>query len=169
MRNAKKVCYPDPVSITVTETGVEVVLQELLNHTAERLCLYLEEILRNCTEDELKNLELISKWGYDGSHQNAYQQKFSDSTQDDSHIFQSPLVPLRLQSRLGEKIKVLWQNPTPSSTRFCRPIRIRFLHETVDITKEEIKYVEDQTKKLQKTQIEAVNGALELIWIGQMK
>lgn len=153
IREAKKLCYPKPEAVRVTETCVEVVLQDLLDHTAERLCLYLEEVLQNCTTEELENLELISKWGCDGSHQIAYQQKFLDSSHDDSNIFQSSSVPLRLQSRIGDKVKTLWQNPTPSSTRFCRPIRIRFLHETIDITKEEIKYVEDQAKQLSKTKI----------------
>ncbi|CAG9557930.1 unnamed protein product [Danaus chrysippus] len=154
IREAKKLCYPKPEAIQVTETCVEVVLQDLLDHTAKRLCLYLEDVLQNCTTKELKNLELISKWGCDGSHQTPYQQKFLDSSHDDSHIFQSSLVPLRLQSHIGNKMKTLWQNPTPSSTRFCRPIRIRFLHETVDITNDEIKYVEDQTKQLVRTEIE---------------
>ncbi|XP_055842460.1 uncharacterized protein LOC129909398, partial [Episyrphus balteatus] len=97
---AKKLCYPKPESVRVTETCAEVVLQDLLDHTVSRLCLFLEDVLQNCTEEELKNLELISKWGCDGSHQSAYQQKFQDSTQDDSNIFQSSLVPLRLQSHI---------------------------------------------------------------------
>ena len=153
IREAKKLCYPKPESVRVTETCAEVVLQDLLDHTVSRLCLFLEDVLQNCTEEELKNLELISKWGCDGSHQSAYQQKFQDSTQDDSNIFQSSLVPLRLQSHIADRKKVLWQNPTPSSTRFCRPICIRFLHETVDITNEEIKYVEDQVTQLRRTKI----------------
>lgn len=159
IREAKKLCYPRPEAVRVTETCVEVVLQDLLDHTAKRLCLYLEDVLQNCTTEELENLELISKWGCDGSHQTAYQQKFLDSSHDDSNIFQSSLVPLRLQSHIGNKMKTLWQNPTPSSTRFCRPIRIRFLHETVDITNDEIKYVEDQTKQLSRTEIENHNRA----------
>lgn len=131
-------------------------LQDLLDHTIIRLCLYIEDVLQNCTEAELENLELISKWGCDGSHQVTYQQKFSPAgspDDDDSKIFQSSLVPLRLQSHIGDSKKILWQNPTPSSTRFCRPIRIRFVHESVFVTKEEILYVENQEKLLLPTKI----------------
>lgn len=160
IREAKKLCYPKPESIRVTETSVEVVLQDLLDHTIKRLCLYLEDVLQSCDAVELKSLELITKWGCDGSHQIPYQQKFLDSSNDDSNIFQSSLVPLRLQSHIGDRLKILWQNPTPSSTRFCRPIRIRFLKEDVDITQQEIKYVEDQANHLMKTEIERSNGII---------
>ncbi|CAG4957690.1 unnamed protein product [Colias eurytheme] len=37
--------------------------------------------------------------------------------------------------------KVLWNNPTPSSPRFCRPIRFQFIKETNDVTEEEIRHV----------------------------
>lgn len=136
IKEAKKDCYPREESMLVTETCVEVRLQDLLNHTVTRLCKYLQEVLENCTQEELKHLELITKWGCDGSQQSQFQQKFTNTSDDDSNIFQSSLVPLRLQTHIGDQKKILWQNPTPSSTRFCRPIRIRFLHETVDITKE---------------------------------
>ncbi|CAG9840769.1 unnamed protein product [Diabrotica balteata] len=51
----------------------------------------------------------------------------------------------------GKAIKIIWQNPTPYSVRFCRPIRARFVHETKDVTKEEIEYIENQAKYLIKT------------------
>lgn len=51
----------------------------------------------------------------------------------------------------GETRKIIWQNPVPSSTRFCRPIRARFIHETKDITKEEITYIEEQARNLKET------------------
>ncbi|KAF2894322.1 hypothetical protein ILUMI_11851, partial [Ignelater luminosus] len=82
--------------------------------------------------------EKIIKWGYDGSQQSQFKQKFNNSTDSDSNIFQSSLVPLRLVVRTnGETVKIIWQNPVPSSVRFCRPIHIRFISETKDITKEE--------------------------------
>lgn len=121
-------------------------------------CLYLEDVLQCCTIKELENLELISRWECDGSHQTTYQQKFLDSSHDDTNIFQSSLVPLRLQYN-HELEKKKWRLygkilPTPSSTRFCRPIRIWFLHETVDITNDEVyrrsnePFVKDRIRKL---------------------
>lgn len=57
----------------VTETCAEVRLQDLLNHTASRLCKYLEDVFENCTSEELTNMELITKWGCDGSQQTQFQ------------------------------------------------------------------------------------------------
>ncbi|KAF2889151.1 hypothetical protein ILUMI_17022 [Ignelater luminosus] len=69
-------------------------------------------------------------------------------------------LALDCQVNIRSHKKILWQNPTPSSTRVYRPIRIRFLQETVDITKEETKYVEDQAKDLRKTEIPTSNGVI---------
>jgi hypothetical protein len=43
----------------------------------------------------------------------------------------------------------LWQNPRPSSTRYCRPIKIQFIHETVDKILQEMMCIENQIEKLQ--------------------
>lgn len=66
----------------------------------------------------------------------------------DSNIFQSSFVPLQLLCGINRR-KVVWQNPTPSSPRYCRPIRIRFIKETSDITNDEINYVENQIRSLE--------------------
>lgn len=63
-------------------------------------------------------MELITKWGCDGCQQTQFQQKFEDNSKDDSNIFQSSLVPVRLQSNIANQKKILWQNPTPSSPRY---------------------------------------------------
>ena len=68
-------------------------------------------------------------------------------------------MPVRLICHIGSQ-KIIWQNPVPSSTRYCRPIRIRFIHETKDITNEEIYYVEDQIKNLKKTEISKFLGGI---------
>lgn len=49
-------------------------------------------------------------------------------------VFTSCFVPLSLSSLKG---KVVWQNPTPSSPRYCRPIRIAYEKETAEGTKTE--------------------------------
>jgi hypothetical protein len=43
---------------------------------------------------------------------------------------------------------ILWRNPRPSSSRYCRPIKIQFIHETVDITLQELVCIENQIEKL---------------------
>lgn len=150
LQKAKAECYPE--SIKVTETCAEVPLQSLMDHSAIRLCKYLNEVLEQMLEVELENLELYSKWGCDESEQTEYKQKFKNEDDSDSHIFQSSLVPLRLTCTSNGNKKIVWQNPLPSSPRYCRPIRIRFVRESVDITVSEIEHIEQQMKGLMKTE-----------------
>src|ERR1700712_4702935 len=150
----KKTCYPDSDSFTVTESLAEVDLQILLNHTAERLLLFLEEVIKTLTESERKNMKLSTKWGCDGSQQTQFNQKFEDDTHSDASIFQCSMVPLQLTC--GVNKKVIWQNSTPSSPRFCRPIRIRFIKETADVIAEEIAYMENKIAGLNSTKLQDI-------------
>lgn len=161
LQKAKKECYPRPDSMRVTETCCEINLQDLLDHTSTRLCEYLHEVIETLNEEQRKKLELLSKWGCDGSQQQKYKQKFQNSIDSDANIFQSSYVPLRLicHTDNGQK-KIIWQNPVTSSTRYCRPIRIRFVQEAKDITNEEIRYVDDQIKNLKETEIPKASGGV---------
>lgn len=142
VQRAKQDCYPNK---NVSETIAEVMLQDLLDHTSSRLCKYLEPVLEQLQPNT--ELELIYKWGCDGSTQNEYKQKFEEDGNSDAHIFMSSMVPVRLT--YGSK--VIWQNPHPSSPRFCRPIRFRYVKEDKDVTNEEINHIENQIKSLQPT------------------
>lgn len=51
--------------------------------------------------------------------------------ENDENIFLTSLVPLRLES--SDNV-IIWQNPQPSSTRFCSPIRLTFVHETKEVS-----------------------------------
>ena len=159
LKESKKQCYPPQESMRVSETCCEIKLQVILDHTTRRLCEYLDEVLETLNEEERSNLEMLSKWGCDDSQQQTFKQKFQNSTDSDSNIFQSSFVPLRLICHIGSQ-KIIWQNPVPSSSRCCRPIRIRFIHETKDITNEEMCYVEDQIKNLKKTKISKFLGGI---------
>ncbi|XP_076545847.1 uncharacterized protein LOC143305586 [Osmia lignaria lignaria] len=145
-------CYPQKESYQVTSTCAEVNLQDLLNHTATRLLTYLEHVLINLDEDECKSLSLISKWGCDGSQQSHFKQAFDNEFESDENIFQSSFVPLQLNCALSGK-KLVWQNPTPSSPRYCRPIRIRFVKETFDVITSEIDYIRNAINSLQPTKL----------------
>lgn len=160
IKKAKKDCYPREESMRVTETCAEINLQDLLDHTSARLCMYLDEVLDSLNEEEISSLELLSKWGCDGSQQQQFKQKFGNTIDSDSSIFQSSFVPLRLFCNIGDKNKIIWQNPVPSSARYCRPIRIRFVHETKDITNEEMSYIENQIKNLKISELPRANGAI---------
>jgi hypothetical protein len=116
-----------------------------LDHTVTRLLTYLEEIVQNLSNEESDSL-LLCKWGCDGSQQTQYKQKFQNDCNSDSNIFQSSFVPLQLICQLNKKL--IWQNPTPSSPRCCRPIRIRFVKESNDITNDEILYMKSTISSL---------------------
>lgn len=92
---AKRSCYPKEESFNITDTCAEVNLQDLLDHTARRLMKYLEDKLSMLKENE-RELELISKWGCDGSQQMEYKQKFENKDDSDAQVFQITMLPLRL-------------------------------------------------------------------------
>lgn len=136
----------------VTEKCGAVHLQALLDHTVKRIIKFRESTVLNMEDEILSNLTLICKWGCDGtSGQSCYKQKFDndDGTMTDSNIFFTSLVPLQLFSSKEEGNKIIvWENPRPSSPRYCRPIKIEFLKETAETTKTEVAYVQDQEKNL---------------------
>lgn len=80
----------------------------------------------------------------------------------DANIFQSSLVPLRLKTNVNKEEKLIWQNPMPSSPRYCRPIRVGFVQETNNIIVEEIDYVENQIKSLKKTEVSTSSGVVQI-------
>lgn len=150
---AKRDCYPEKNSISICETSAEVKLQSLLNHTINRILKIQMDVIKTLTREQLSNLNLICKWGCDGSSGlSMYKQKFSDDdeSKSDASIFFTSLVPLQLISidkNTSEKI-IVWKNPRPSSPRFCRPIKIEFLHETTEATVKQTENIKEQASKL---------------------
>lgn len=144
IQKAKLDCYPPK---NVSESIAEVKLQDLLDHTTLRLCKYLELVFQQYTLDKNNEFTLLYKWRCDGSNQKQYKQKFEEEGDSDANMFLSYLVPLRLM--YGNQI--IWQNPQPSSPRFCRPIRIRFIKEDKVVTNEEIQYIENQAQNIEVT------------------
>ena len=65
--------------------------------------------------------------------QGEYKQQFSSTEKSDESLFCTTLVPLKLRF----KDYIVWQNPVPSSTRFCRPIHIQFKKETTELSQRE--------------------------------
>lgn len=145
---AKNRCYPS--DITVTETLAEVKLQSLIDHTCDRILKLQTDVINSLRSEESKNLRLICKWGCDGSSGHSeYKQKFTNAESSDASIFLTSLAPLQiLGSDISKKEFVLWKNPRPSSPRYCRPIRIQFLKETVSSTIQERQHVDNQIESL---------------------
>lgn len=128
--------YPD---VTVSELSAQVNLQSLLDLTVKRIIDTPSTLL-----SDNKDLKLVCKWGFDGSssHSN-YKQKISLGM-DDSSVFMTSLVPLRLQT---EDI-ILWENPKPCSTMLCRPVKFEFVKETTDHIKSEQSKMENDIRNL---------------------
>ena len=99
--------------------------------------LYLKKTTKCLTEAQcgvLKSISfttpftLISKWGCDGSSgHSTHKQRFKNSDATDEFLFVFSFVPLRLSD--GQNI--IWQNPRPSSTLYCRPIKFIFSKEKI--------------------------------------
>jgi hypothetical protein len=146
----KEQCYP--ADITATESVASVKLQSLLNHTVQRILKAQSDVIESLPVDKRHDLQLICKWGCDGtSGQSTYKQNFSaGSSTSDANIFFTSLVPLQL-TFVNEKDKseiIVWKNPRSSPTRFCRPIKIQFLHKTAETTKAEYELIKAEEENL---------------------
>lgn len=99
-------------------------------------------------------LKIHYKWGFDGaSGQSEYKQVFSRTEATDKSVLMTSLVPLQVRT----DSVVLWQNPTPSSTRYCRPITFDIVKETKESNIEQWNSVKRQIKQLKPT-VHVVNG-----------
>ncbi|CAB3239315.1 unnamed protein product [Arctia plantaginis] len=155
VQEAKTKCYPPEDSIEVTDTYAEIKLQALLNLTSQRICEVQQDVIeQHCTSECSKKLRLISKWGCDGSSaQSRYKQRISGEGLEcsDEHMFSVSLVPLRLIQE--DSNNIIWQNPRPNSTRFCRMIRFSYKKETKEVIKSEVNIIKTQISKLVPSQI----------------
>ena len=155
---AKARCYPS--GILVSEISASVELQALLDHTCSRIIMLQKGVVGSLHPQAARDLTLICKWGCDGSSgQSQYKQKFEDEASSDANIFLTSLVPLQIVGSDVETNKnlIVWKNPRPSSPRFCRPIRVQFTKETIQLTLAEQQYVNEQIESL-KAFCTCVNG-----------
>ena len=146
--NAKMKCYPG--NIAINEDSAEVPLQNLIDHTALRIIEDQKEVMTNVVEgledDEQMLCKLVCKYGFDGSSgQSEYKQQFSLPEKTDESLFCATVVPLQL--KWGDQI--LWENPVPSSTRFCRPLRLNFVKEIAEISQAMDKSIKQEIERLQ--------------------
>lgn len=145
LQDEKRKCYPPTSSIEITNTYAKVTsLQDLLDHTVGRL-LMIDSVYKR----DLKHLILYSKWGCDGSSgQSEYKQVLPQESDliSDANMFISSFVPIKLIDEITGTI--LWQNPVPSSVRFCRPISVEFSKETPEKTKAVVDNIQSQINSL---------------------
>ena len=146
LQRAKKKCYPKVETMQISESSAKVSLQGLLDHTIERLVLLQKNVIDTLDNEEISNLTLITKWGFDGSSgHSSYKQAFHGPGASDSSVLITSIVPLRLVCN----DKIVWQNPRPSSTRFCRPLKIEFTKETASILVREKERVDEELNDLE--------------------
>lgn len=160
VRSAKLRCYPD--GIKVSEVDASIPLQHLLDHTINKLLQTLDYNFINHYDEIDKEINFICKWGCDGSSgYNEYHQCFSNDNEaehnrkSDASVFLFSLVPLRLTAnnkKNNEQI-ILWENPKPSSIRYCRPIKFIYTKVTPETTRTEVQKVEQDIENLQTTEI----------------
>ena len=139
----------------------EVNLQNLMDHTVKR-------IHQSGNMDKIKEgdvLSLVSKVGFDGcTGQSVYKQLTSEESELASIAREESLFSLQVRNQDGE---VVWTNPKPSSTLYCRPIRFQYTKEDADTVAEEAAFIEDAKKTLVPTMLEgfSVKHKLELTMI----
>jgi len=150
----KKHCRPE--NITITDTIAKVALQDLLDHTTARIVAYQEDTIVTSMKNQqttLSSAELILSYGFDGSTGQAnYNQAYSNGqpNNDDSSLFASSVTPLRLIDSAGN---VLWNNRTPQSIRFCRPLKLEFLKESKAVVILENLHIQEEIKNLVPCQV----------------
>lgn len=150
-------CYPNSLEIGNTVAKVKS-LQELLDHTAKRILM-----IDNVENKNMRKLTLYCKWGCDGSSgQSEYKQFLPEESENisDGNLFITSLVPIKIIDREGGSL--VWQNPVPSSVRYCRPISIEMCKETPEKTKEVVQNIESQIKSLLPTFINCGTHELEI-------
>lgn len=57
------------------------------------------------------------------------------------------MIPLRMAKTGNEKL-ILWSNPVPSSTKYCRPLKIMFHRATADFVREQVDAIKNQIQTL---------------------
>ena len=116
IQGIKQTCYPPSSAIEIANTHAKILeLQDLLDHAVARI-LTIDSVY----SIEFKHLLLYSKWGCDGSSgQSQYKQKLPEESEliSNANLFTSSLVPIKLIDKVTGA--VVWQNPAPSSVRFC--------------------------------------------------
>lgn len=122
----KTVCRPPQIHIS--ESCAQVSMQNILDHTAERIMELQKEVLAEI--DDISHCTLITSYGFDGSTgQSIYKQQFhSDEPASlDLSLFVTTIIPLQLKD---ENQRIIWKNRAPQSVRFCRPLKIEYAKES---------------------------------------
>ena len=149
LKQEKAKCYPDG-EIKASDSQVEVFLQDLLNHTVKRI-FEIEKVQETISqlENTMGEWTLVSKWGIDGT-----------TDRSDKKFLTIALVPLRLTMKDDGDETVVWENPTPSSCFYCRPLKFIYESETPFIVRREVDLFMEQQTNLRATEVDTEGSAL---------
>ncbi|XP_044572126.1 uncharacterized protein LOC123257374 [Drosophila ananassae] len=158
---AKMQCRPK--GIEVTETTAQVSLQNLLNHSAERIIQMQKDVFKQSLDSSV--VKLICSYGFDGSTgQSAYKQKFEVKTHDvqvsDQSLFVTSVIPIKMIDSFQRNI---WVNRTPQSILFCRPLKIEFIKETSEHIRMEKNQLDNQIE------LRSLNKEMGIVRIGTLE
>lgn len=174
IQKSKLECRPPGNSLKVNDISAWIPLQELLDHTSNRLLVLQKDVVTFVAANQIKSNEvtfkLQIKWGFDGSTgQSQYNQKFSDEIVEESHtndesLLATTIVPLRMTLNNNDNC-VIWNNTTPQSVRWCRPLHLQFVKETKEVTLNEKLAVEKEINLLKpfQTTIAGVNISINYV------
>jgi len=162
---AKKECYPLLSSIKITDTCASTEFQDILNHTATRLMKVQNVVIPQSVKDCLEKIVLVTKLGADGtSGFNEYKQKWQNNENSDKYLFLVSMVPLCLKVILKDLTEiVIWNNPRPSSTNYCRPVKLEFAQETKEKVVKEFAEIDEKLRNLTCTKVK-VNEETYLVF-----
>nr|CAI5825761.1 unnamed protein product [Callosobruchus analis] len=147
LRQYKKTIVP--INIVTTKLSAETHLQDLLNTTTKSI---IETVQPSALENVSNSLTLVSKWEFDGSSGHSpYKQKFTDAESTDEFLMLTAFVPLKLIDNHNRK--EVWENPRPSSTLFCSPIRFQYIKECKDVVKAEEQRATSDIEKFQQFKV----------------
>ena len=82
-----------------------------------------------------------------------YKQNFENPESEDQSIFATAYVPLKL-CLLNDEAQIIWENPRPSSTLFCRPVNFQFIKESREVIQDAWQSVENKISLLTLTKID---------------
>lgn len=154
----KNKCRPN--GVIVDDKCAKVPLQMLLTHTTKRILEMQKDVLATIANSHIST-EMIFSYGFDSSSgQSQYKQAFLDpctSRNADSCLFATTVIPLRLLTSTGI---LIWNNRSPQSTRFCRPLKLEFTKETKEVIIKEADDLKEQILELEKLQFEIDAGKI---------
>ena len=161
VRVYKNVLRPD--GTVITETRASVPVQNLLQHTLERMVesesLDIDKKLAETGISGVISCQMTCSYGYDAAtgqrpYKQAYEQNDNETTSDES-LFACVLNPLILANDDGI---CLWKNGIPQSPLFVRPIILEFARETEEYVMTVHRQLQNEIAALQPIRVTTAGG-----------